>query len=209
MSKKTKKISGKVSEKKVKKIKPYAETIKPVKKTKPVEELDITTIDDVVDSVKGVFVSKKPVIVEEEEEYVPQVKVFPSDIESIKIFEKEDGSDKGHHYSLLKTTGWDSGTYNYINEPVLLNFIKKNKKGLFPGIQSEQLILVVLDRTIKLNKTAPCEENEIMIQACKDFLEAAAQRVMNKIIYEEEAQLLRDLENSQLDDNITEDEIED
>ena len=50
-----------------------------------------------------------------------------------------------------------------------------------PGLQSEQLVIALIDRTQKLNAQYPSEFNNKMIAGLQMFLEACKERVQDRI----------------------------
>ena len=52
---------------------------------------------------------------------------------------------------------------------------------MIPGVQSEQLAYVLLDRCIKLNNRFPSSHNEKMISGLYTFIEACEERVQERI----------------------------
>ena len=65
---------------------------------------------------------------------------------------------------------------------VELTVIQKNDDGsIVPGVQSEQLVYVLLDRHEKLNARFPSAQNEKMIAGLRMFIEACEERVKERI----------------------------
>lgn len=108
-------------------------------------------------------------------------KVFPSDEQCVWV---EDDAIYGgaHHYSAKKSTGFNNGKATYVEEFADLQFVQKNDDGsMIPGLQSEQLALILLDRAKKLNARFPSVYNDKMILGLNMFLEACKERVEDRI----------------------------
>jgi len=107
--------------------------------------------------------------------------VFPSTHESIFV-ETDDTYGGAHHYRAQKSLGFNEGEAQYDPSFQSIDFVKKLDDGtLEPGLQSEQLALILLDRAEKLNKRFPSEQNEKMIAGLKMFIEACTERVQDRI----------------------------
>ena len=71
---------------------------------------------------------------------------------------------------------------NYIDKTVTLQFVKKEEDGTtVPGLQSEQVALILLDRVKKLNERFPHPSNEKQIAGLQMFLDACKERVQERI----------------------------
>ena len=109
-------------------------------------------------------------------------KVFPSEQKTILV---EDDADYGgaHRYSFINCLGFADGETQYdFNSMQTIQFVQKNVDGtMTAGLQSEQLVLALLDRTRKLNAKFPSEQNEKMMIGLNLFLDACKERVANRI----------------------------
>lgn len=112
---------------------------------------------------------------------IEDFKVFPS--EEATIWVEDDANYGGaHQYSAQKSTGFNDGKATYIDEYIGLQFVHKADDGtVTPGLQSEQLALIMLDRTKKLNARFPSVYNDKMILGLSMFLEACRERVEDRI----------------------------
>lgn len=111
------------------------------------------------------------------------VTVFPSNQPTISV--KEDADYGGaHEYEIQECKGYDpyNKTTNYSITTQRVRFLQKKDNGeIIPGLQSEQLVLMLIDRTNKLNARFPSPQNEKMIQGLQMFLEACKERIEDRI----------------------------
>lgn len=107
--------------------------------------------------------------------------VFPSDEKTIQV---EDDSQYGgaHCYKVQNSTGFNDGVAVYVDSYQEIQFVQKADNGdVTPGLQSEQLAYVLLDRVVKLNARFPSPQNEKMIAGLTMFLGACKERVEERI----------------------------
>lgn len=109
-------------------------------------------------------------------------KVFPSKVQTISV-EEDDTYGGAHNYYVNKCLGFNNGETEYLRDEICeIQFIKKLDDGtIVPGIQSEQLAFILLDRAIKLNDRFPSQQNEKMINGLIMFIEACEERVQDRI----------------------------
>lgn len=107
--------------------------------------------------------------------------VFPSEEKTIQV--KDDPIYGGAHYYIVKrSVGFKDGKAEYTDNEVVIPFVYKLDNGVtVPGVQSEQLAYILLDRCIKLNKRFPSKHNEKQIAGLKMFLEGCEDRVRERI----------------------------
>lgn len=108
-------------------------------------------------------------------------KVFPSETQTISV---EDCNVYGgaHTYEVLHSTGFNNGVATYVDVPTVIQFVQKNDDGsIIPGVQSEQLAAILLDRCVKLNRRFPSEYNTKMIAGLEMFLDACKERVEDRM----------------------------
>ena len=107
--------------------------------------------------------------------------VFPS--EEKTLFVDEDPIYGGAHlFGIKNSLGFNDGRAIYDDSYSEVRFIEKKDNGvIIPGIQSEQLAYILLDRCIKLNSRFPSPHNEKMILGLNIFLEACRERVEERI----------------------------
>ena len=107
--------------------------------------------------------------------------VFPSDERTIQVVKDEEYGG-AHCYIIRECLGYVCGETAYADSSQVVQFIQKLDDGdIIPGLQSEQLVLVLIDRHRKLNARFPSEQNEKMIRGLEMFLEASRERVRDRI----------------------------
>ena len=84
-----------------------------------------------------------------------EFKVYPS--EELTITVEDDAIYGGaHRYEAKNSVGFNNGVAEYVESSTTIQFVQKNDDGsIIPGIQSEQLALILLDRCVKLNSRFP------------------------------------------------------
>lgn len=107
--------------------------------------------------------------------------VYPSDERTISVI--DDATYGGAHcYVIRECLGFNDGKTQYVETEQVVRFVQKNDDGtMIPGLQSEQLVLALLDRHEKLNARFPSEQNAKMIAGLRMFLEACEERVKNRM----------------------------
>ena len=107
--------------------------------------------------------------------------VFPSDEKTILVVNDEEYGG-AHCYLLRECLGFHDGGTVYTDTEQVIQFIQKQDDGsVIPGLQSEQLVLALIDRHKKLNARFPSAQNEKMIQGLEMFLEASRERVEERM----------------------------
>lgn len=107
--------------------------------------------------------------------------VFPSKEKTISV-ENDPIYGGAHKYEIRNSLGFEKLEAVYNDEITTLQFVQKNDDGsVVSGVQSEQLVLAVLDRTKKLNDRFPSEYNARMIEGLNIFLQACKDRVEDRI----------------------------
>lgn len=107
--------------------------------------------------------------------------VFPSTEKTIHV---KDDADYGgaHEYHINNCLGFNEGQTQYNGDKQIIQFIHKAEDGtITPGLQSEQLVLALIDRHEKLNARFPSEQNEKMLTGLRMFIEACEERVKDRI----------------------------
>jgi hypothetical protein len=97
---------------------------------------------------------------------------------------QDDTYGGAHKYYITNCLGHNNGVTEYTEgEGQVIQFIEKPADGspVIPGVQSEQLVLLLIDRTERLNAKFPCEENLEMIECLKGFLAVSKKRVENRV----------------------------
>lgn len=112
---------------------------------------------------------------------LPELLVYPSTVSTIEV-DKNDGYEGAHKYRVRLCEGFVDGATKYNSKQTTLQFVQKNEDGtVIPGLQSEQLALILLDRVQKMNEKFPCEENKQQIEGLEMYLAACKARVENRI----------------------------
>lgn len=112
-----------------------------------------------------------------------EAKVFPSEENTIRV---EDDQIYGgaHRYDVRNCLGFSDGKTQYVSDgsSQVIQFVQKNEDGsMTPGLQSEQLVLLLIDRQEKLNARFPSPFSEKALAGLKMFLEAQKERVEDRI----------------------------
>lgn len=120
-----------------------------------------------------------------------EAKVFPSDENTISVAEDKDYGG-AHLYKFRNCLGFKNGETQYDHNDgdemgprdphQYIQFVQKNEDGsMRPGLQSEQLVLALIDRQEKLNARFPSQFNEKALAGLNMFLEAQRERVEDRI----------------------------
>lgn len=108
--------------------------------------------------------------------------VFPSSEQTIASLNSTDIYDGAHLYEIRNCLGFSNNQTVYDNSVQTLQFVQKLDDGsVIPGVQSEQLVLCLLDRTKKLNSRFPSEQSSKMIEGLEMFLDACQERVQDRL----------------------------
>lgn len=109
--------------------------------------------------------------------------VYPSDERTILVDDHEDDYGGAHRYIAVNCLGFHDGKTKYdFNSTQVLQFVKKDPSGhVTPGLQSEQLALIMLDRLEKMNARYPSAQNEKQMRGLQMFLEGCKERVDERI----------------------------
>jgi len=107
--------------------------------------------------------------------------VFPSEEKTIQaVYDETYGG--AHCYVIRECLGFADGRTSYVNSSQVIQFIMKLDDGtVIPGLQSEQLVIALIDRHKKLNARFPSPQNEKMIRGLEMFLEASRERVEDRM----------------------------
>lgn len=109
-----------------------------------------------------------------------EAKVYPSDHNSISVLDDEDYGG-AHTYYLNKCLGFQNGSTKYNRDAHIVQFVQKDEDGtIHPGVQSEQLLLMLLDRHEKLNAKYPSEQHAQFVKGIKMALDAQMSRVIDR-----------------------------
>jgi hypothetical protein len=112
-----------------------------------------------------------------------KVKVFPSEILSIAVAPDPDYGG-AHQYQFQNSLGFNSqiGEAEYDHSYQKIKFVQKNLDGtMSPGIQSEQLLLALIDRHEKLNAKFSSEDGAYAIEHMRNALHFLEKRVRERM----------------------------
>lgn len=110
-----------------------------------------------------------------------EFKVFPSEARTLAV-EDDEVYGGAHKYTALDCLGFNNNETEYLDTAQEIQFIQKLDDGtVIPGLQSEQLAYILLDRCVKLNNRFPSPHNTKMIVGLNIFLEACHERVQERI----------------------------
>jgi len=108
-------------------------------------------------------------------------KVYPSDECTISV-KLDDTYGGAHEYWCKPTLGYNEGKTEYIDDEIRIRFVQKFDNGdILPGLQSEQLAYILLDRLEKLNAVYPHDQYEPMKTGLEMFLTACKRRIDDRV----------------------------
>lgn len=107
--------------------------------------------------------------------------VYPSDIKTITV--SDDPIYGGAHlYTFSNCLGFSDGKTQYDGSTQSIQFVQKADDGtITPGLQSEQIVLALIDRQKKLNARFPSPQNEKALAGLQMFLDAQRERAEARI----------------------------
>jgi hypothetical protein len=108
--------------------------------------------------------------------------VFPSEEKTILVTEDADYGG-AHKYHFIESLGFNNGKAEYdFGRIQSIQFVKKNSDGsIIKGIQSEQLLIALIDRHKKLNDKYPSKDGAKAIKKMEEALECLEARVKERI----------------------------
>lgn len=109
--------------------------------------------------------------------------VYPS-IERTIFAKDDDGYGGAHFYTFKGCLGFDKEkqTHKYNNGEAYLQFVQKTEDGkVIAGVQTEQILIALKDRTKKLNAKFPCKENDKIIEGLQMAIDAHKDRVVERM----------------------------
>ena len=107
--------------------------------------------------------------------------VFP-DIRPTVAVREDDEYGGAHEYQFQNSKGFNNGKAEYDDSFQRINFVKKESDGsMTPGIQSEQLMIALIDRHKKLNDKYPSREGALAITKMEEALQWLEARVKERI----------------------------
>lgn len=108
-------------------------------------------------------------------------KVFPSDELTISVRE-DDTYGGAHYYEFVNCLGFNNGKTEYVETKQSIQFIKKEEDGsMTAGVQSEQLLICLIDRHKKLNEKFASREGALAITKMEEALHWLEARVKERV----------------------------
>lgn len=108
--------------------------------------------------------------------------VYPSEIRTIRKTKDAQYGGGAHSYHILNCHGFHEGHTRYGGDCQHIQFVHKADDGtITPGLQSEQLVLVLLDRHERLNERFPSDQHEKMKAGLQMFMDACRERVNERL----------------------------
>ena len=107
--------------------------------------------------------------------------VYPS-TEISAVVKVDDEYGGAHEYQFKNSKGFNNGVAEYDDSFQRINFVKKESDGsMTPGIQSEQLLIALIDRHKKLNNQFSSREGALAITKMEEALQWLQARVQERI----------------------------
>ena len=110
------------------------------------------------------------------------VSVYPSNVETIEFM--NDDFNGAHRYRIKLSKGYNQTKkrVDYSDKKTVIQFIQKNADGsIIPGLQDEQLILVMMDRLKKLDAKFHSDTVTKKMKALQDYLDACKERIDERL----------------------------
>jgi hypothetical protein len=109
--------------------------------------------------------------------------VFPSTEKTISVEDSTDLDYGGaHKYVFQNSRGFNNGQAEYEQSTQTIQFVQKDLDGnITPGVQSEQLLIALIDRHKKLNEKFASREGSLAITKMQEALSWLRIRVEERI----------------------------
>ena len=110
------------------------------------------------------------------------VSVYPSNVETIEFM--NDDFNGAHRYRIKLSRGYNQTKkrVDYSDKKLVIQFIQKNADGsVIPGLQDEQMILVMMDRLKKLDAKFHSDTVTKKMKALQDYLDACKERIDERL----------------------------
>lgn len=108
--------------------------------------------------------------------------VFPANQPTIRVQADNNYGTGAHRYVFDNCVGFKDGQTAYIGTLQCIQFVQKNDDGtIIPGLQSEQIVLALIDRQTKLNARFPSAHSDKMLAGLNMFIEACKERVQERM----------------------------
>jgi hypothetical protein len=106
--------------------------------------------------------------------------VYPSDQRTIAV-RHDDTYGGAHDYEFQNSLGHVDGKPLYHDSTQKIQFVMKTETGMVPGLQSEQLLIALIDRHKKLNAKFPSREGSLAIAKMEEALHWLEARVKERV----------------------------
>lgn len=109
--------------------------------------------------------------------------VFPSKTRTVCAMNASDEYGGAHKYEFLNSDGFANGEAQYHPTTQSITFVHKDPETgrMTPGLQSEQLVIALIDRTQKLDAKYPSPQSGKMIQGLQMYLDACRERIEDRM----------------------------
>ena len=110
------------------------------------------------------------------------VSVYPSNVETIEFMNDDFNGAYRYRIKLSKGYNQTKKRMDYSDKKLVIQFIRKNADGsVIPGLQDEQLILVMMDRLQKLDAKFHSDTVTKKMKALQDYLDACKERIDERL----------------------------
>ena len=108
--------------------------------------------------------------------------VYPSQEQTVRVLNTDNEYGGAHSYVFRNSLGHQDGQAVYHDSVQQIDFVKKLSDGtMVPGLQSEQLLIALIDRHKKLNDAYRSRESSLAITKMEEALHWLQARVQNRI----------------------------
>lgn len=116
-------------------------------------------------------------------ETIKGLTVYPSKTETIENLNNDDYNG-AHRYRVRLAKGYNPSRkrVEYSDKKLVIQFVQKNEDGsVIPGLQDEQLILIMMDRLQKLDAKFHSDTITKKMKALQDYLDACKERIDERL----------------------------
>lgn len=107
--------------------------------------------------------------------------VFPSTQKTLLCVVTDSKFKGAHNYYVQPMTEFKAGAAVYGADLISIPFVKRNEDGTWqPGVQTEQLLLLLKDRHEKMNDVFPSDDHAQFVAGIDLALEALERRVRER-----------------------------
>ena len=108
--------------------------------------------------------------------------VFPSEDKTITVLHTDDEYGGAYTFQVQNCLGFNNGKTEYDNSTQTIQFVRKNADGtVIPGLQNEQLYILLIVRLKRLNAKYPDKRNDEQIACLETLLRLCKERVQERI----------------------------